>query len=390
MLDSRATPHLSSKLPHVGTTIFTVMSALAFDKGAVNLGQGFPDFDCDPQLVNAVTDAMRRGLNQYPPMAGVPALREAVAAKLAALYGASYDAASEITITAGATQAILTIILAVVHPGDEVIVLEPCYDSYVPNIELAGGTVVRVPLTPLTFRPDFEKIAAAISPRTRALVINSPHNPSGMVWTEAEMLKLQAILAPTDVLLISDEVYEHMVFDADQGRRHHSAASFPGLAARAFVVSSFGKTYHVTGWKVGYVAAPAPLTAEFRKVHQFNVFTVNTPVQHGLAAYMADDAPYLQLPAFFSAKRDLFRSGLAATRFKLLACEGSYFQCVDISAVSDLGEADFCQWLTTEIGVAAIPLSAFYGDGFDQRVVRFCFAKKDETLRLALERLAKL
>ncbi|MGA8783931.1 MAG: pyridoxal phosphate-dependent aminotransferase [Polaromonas sp.] len=388
---SRArTPELKTRLPAVGTTIFTVMSALATEKGAVNLGQGFPDFDCDPQLVDAVTDAMRRGLNQYPPMAGVPVLREAVAAKLAKLYGHSYDAGSEITITAGATQAILTIILAVVHLGDEVIVLEPCYDSYVPNIELAGGTVVRVPLKPGTFRPDFEKIAAAITPKTRAIIVNSPHNPSATVWTEADMLRLQDILAPTDVLLISDEVYEHMVFDAAQGQIHQSAARFPGLAARAFIVSSFGKTYHVTGWKVGYVAAPAALTTEFRKVHQFNVFTVNTPMQYGLAAYMADDRPYLDLPAFYQRKRDLFRRGLANTRFKLLPCEGSYFQCVDISEVSDLGEADFCKWLTTEIGVAAIPLSAFYGNGFDQRVVRFCFAKKDDTLHAALERLAKL
>ena len=384
------TPKLRTKLPAVGTTIFSVMSALATENAAVNLGQGFPDFDCDPTLVNSVTDAMRRGLNQYPPMPGVPVLREAVAAKLATLYGRHYDAGSEITITAGATQAIITIILAVVHPGDEVIVLEPCYDSYVPNIELAGGAVVRVPLTPGTFRPDFEKIAAAISPKTRAIIINSPHNPSATVWSEAEMLKLQALLAPTDVVLISDEVYEHMVFDADKGQAHHSAARFAGLAARAFIVSSFGKTYHVTGWKVGYVAAPAALSAEFRKVHQFNVFTVNTPVQYALAAYMADDRPYLDLPAFYAAKRDLFRKGLAKTRLKLLPSEGSYFQCVDISQVSDLGEADFCKWLTTEIGVAAIPLSAFYGNGFDQHVVRFCFAKRDETLRLALDRLARL
>ena len=384
------TPELKSKLPKVGTTIFTVMSALAAEKNAVNLGQGFPDFDCDPQLVHAVTEAMQRGLNQYPPMAGVPVLREAVAAKLAALHGGNYDAGSEITITAGATQAIITIILAVVHPGDEVIVLEPCYDSYVPNIELAGGTVVRVPLTPGTFRPDFEKIKAAISPKTRAIIVNSPHNPSATVWSEADMLRLQDILAPTEILLISDEVYEHMVFDAAKGQTHQSAARFPGLAARAFIVSSFGKTYHVTGWKVGYVAAPASLTAEFRKVHQFNVFTVNTPVQHGLAAYMANDRPYLDLPAFYQRKRDLFRAGLENTRFKLLPSEGSYFQCVDISDVSDLNEADFCQWLTTEIGVAAIPLSAFYGDGFDQRVVRFCFAKKDATLHMALERLARL
>ena len=391
LVNAGRTPLLNSKLPAVGTTIFTVMSALAAEKGAVNLGQGFPDFDCDPALVDAVTDAMKRGLNQYPPMAGIPALREAVAAKLATLYDGHYNAGSEITITAGATQAIITIILAIVHPGDEVIVLEPCYDSYVPNIELAGGVVVRVPLSPGTFRPDFEKIEAALMPNTRAIIINSPHNPSATVWSEADMLRLQAVLAPTNVLLISDEVYEHMVFDAASGQVHQSAARFPGLAARAFIVSSFGKTYHVTGWKVGYVAAPATLTAEFRKVHQFNVFTVNTPVQHGLAAYMADASPYLDLPAFYSAKRDLFRSGLLAnTRFKLLPSEGSYFQCVDISEVSDQSEADFCQWLTREIGVAAIPLSAFYGDAFDQRVVRFCFAKKDETLRLGLERLARL
>ena len=381
------TPPLQTKLPHVGTTIFTVMSQLAAEKNAVNLGQGFPDFNCDPALVTAVTGAMQQGLNQYPPMPGVPVLRDAIAAKIEALHARQYSAASEITITAGATQAIITIILAVVHAGDEVIVLEPCYDSYVPNIELAGGVPVRVPLTPGSFRPDFDKIAAAITPKTRAILINSPHNPSGTVWTADDMLRLQEILAPTNVLLISDEVYEHMVFD---GQQHQSAARFPGLAERAFIVSSFGKTYHVTGWKVGYVAAPAALTTEFRKVHQFNVFTVNTPVQYGLAAYMADPTPYLALPAFYQRKRDLFRAGLARTKFKLLPSEGTYFQCVDISAVSDLGETEFCKWLTSEIGVAAIPLSAFYGNGFDQRVVRFCFAKQDATLHAALERLAQL
>ena len=381
------TPTLQSRLPNVGTTIFTVMSTLAAEKSAVNLGQGFPDFNCDAKLVEDVTSAMARGLNQYPPMTGVAELREAVATKIRAMYAHEYRASSEITITAGATQAIITAILAVVHPGDEVIVLEPCYDSYVPNIELAGGVVVRVPLTPGTFRPDFSKIAAAITPKTRAIIVNSPHNPSGTVWTREDMLALQDILAATNVLLISDEVYEHMVFD---GQLHQSAARFPGLAARAFVVSSFGKTYHVTGWKVGYVAAPATLTAEFRKVHQFNVFTVNTPVQYGLAAYMADAKPYLELPAFYQRKRDLFREGLKRTKFKLLPSEGTYFQCVDIGSVNDLGEADFCKWLTTEIGVAAIPLSAFYGNGFDQRVVRFCFAKKDETLNAALDRLARL
>ncbi len=389
------TPELTSKLPTVGTTIFTVMSNLAAERGAVNLGQGFPDFDCDPALVQSVSDAMLRGLNQYPPMTGVPVLRQAIADKLRNWHGPhggrDYDANTEITITAGATQAIITAVLAVVRPGDEVIVLDPCYDSYVPNIELAGGHAVRVALTAGSFRPDFSRIQAALSKRTRAIIINTPHNPSATIWSHADMLALQELLAPTEVLLISDEVYEHMVFDA---REHHSAARYPGLAARAFIVSSFGKTYHVTGWKIGFIAAPASLSAEFRKVHQFNVFTVNTPVQYGLAQYMADARPYLDLPAFYQHKRNLFRAGLARTRFRLLPCEGSYFQCVDISELAvperQLGEAQFCKWLTTEIGVAAIPLSAFYGNGFDQNVIRFCFAKKDDTLNSALGRLASL
>ncbi len=386
-----AVPQLATRLPKVGTTIFTVMSALAQEHGAVNLGQGFPDFDCDPRLLDAVNAALRAGHNQYPPMAGIPALREAVAAKIQALYGRPYDPGSEITVTAGATQAILTAILAVVHPGDEVIVLEPCYDSYEPNIELAGGKAVFVPLGRSgqagDFRPDFARIAAAITPRTRALILNTPHNPSATVWTAEDMRALDELLRPTNIVVISDEVYEHMVFD---GERHESVARHPGLAQRSFIVSSFGKTYHVTGWKVGYVAAPAALMAEFRKVHQFNVFTVNTPMQHALAAYMADPRPHLELPAFYQRKRDLFRSGLAGTRFRLLPSQGSYFQCVDYGAVSDLDEPAFCRWLTTEVGVAAIPLSVFYSDGTDRRLARFCFAKRDETLHQALERLTRL
>ena len=381
------TPAISSRLPNVGTTIFTVMSALAQQHGAVNLGQGFPDFDCDPALLDAVTKAMHAGLNQYPPMAGVPVLREAVAAKVEAMYGRRYDAGSEITITAGATQAIITAILAIVHPGDEVVVLDPCYDSYEPNIELAGGRAVHVPLAPGTFRPDFARIAAALSPRTRAIIINTPHNPSATVWTAQDMQRLAELLRPTDVLVIADEVYEHMVYD---GAQHESVARHPELAQRAFIVSSFGKTYHVTGWKVGYVAAPAALTAEFRKVHQFNVFTVNTPMQHGLAAFMAEPQHHLGLAAFYQRKRDLFRAGLANSRFRLLPSTGSYFQCVDYSAISDETEESFCRRLTTEVGVAAIPLSAFYQGGFEQRIVRFCFAKKDETLATALQRLAAL
>ncbi|WP_077035766.1 pyridoxal phosphate-dependent aminotransferase [Pelomonas sp. KK5] len=384
------TPTIQSRLPRVGTTIFTTMSALAQQHGAVNLGQGFPDFDCDPALLDAVNAAMHGGHNQYPPMAGTAALREAITAKISAIYDHAYDPGSEITVTAGATQGILTALLAIVHPGDEVIVLEPCYDSYEPNIELCGGVTVRVPLTPGSFRPDFARIGAAITPKTRAIVINTPHNPSATVWTADEMRQFAALLDGTDILVVSDEVYEHMVFD---GVPHQSVARFPDLAARSFIVSSFGKTYHVTGWKVGYVAAPAPLMAEFRKVHQFNVFTVNTPMQLGLAAYMKDPRPYLDLPAFYQRKRDLFRAGLAGTRLRLLASEGSYFQCVDyadVPALAGMGDGAVCEWLTREIGVAAIPLSAFYADGSAQTVIRFCFAKRDETLQGALERLKKL
>ena len=385
------TPVLESKLPHVGTTIFTVMSALALEHKAVNLGQGFPDFACAPELVQHVTDAMQEGLNQYPSMLGVQELRGAVSKKIEALYHKTYDANSEITITAGATQAILSAILAIVRTGDEVIVLEPCYDSYIPNIELSGGIVVPVPLTPGSFKVDFEAIEKAITPKTRALIINSPHNPSGTIWSQEDLLTLQELLAPTNIFLISDEVYEHMVYSP---KVHHSVASFKGLAERAFIISSFGKTYHVTGWKVAYCLAPPALTAEFRKVHQFNVFTVNTPVQHGLARYMANPAHANDLSAFYQRKRDLFRAGLEQTHFTVLPCEGTYFQCVrkDDLKVSErtLSESKFCEWLTAEVGVAAIPLSAFYANADDQGIIRFCFAKKDETLTLALERLAKL
>ncbi|HJV68030.1 pyridoxal phosphate-dependent aminotransferase [Ideonella sp.] len=381
------TPVLASRLPEVGTTIFSVMSALAQKHGAVNLGQGFPDFDCDPGLVDAVTAAMRAGHNQYPPMPGVPALRQALSAKIERQYGHRYDPDTEVTITAGATQGILTAVLAFVHPGDDVIVLEPCYDSYGPAITLAGGRVVRVPLDPASFRIDFDRLAAALSPRTRAIIVNTPHNPTGTAWPADDRRRLAELLRPTDVLVLSDEVYEHMVFD---GAPHASVSGDAELAARSLVISSFGKTYHVTGWKVGHVAAPAPLMAEFRKVHQFNVFTVNTPMQHGLAAWLAEPARYLELPAFYQRKRDRFRAGLAAMRFDLLPCAGSYFQCVDYSRISDLPDQAFCEWLTAEVGVAAIPLSAFYAQAPQRPLVRFCFAKTDATLDEALRRLARL
>jgi methionine aminotransferase len=383
------TPVLQSRLPAVGTTVFTLMSALATEHRAVNLGQGFPDFGCDPTLLDMVNDAMRAGLNQYPPMAGAAPLREAIAAKIATLYGHAYDADTEITVTAGATQGIITAILCAVHPGDEVIVIEPAYDSYRPSIQLAGGVPVTVQmrLGDAGYSVPWDQVAAAVTARTRMIVINTPHNPTGSILRAADLDALASIVAGTDILVLSDEVYEHMVYDGEQ---HASVSRHPVLAEHAFVVSSFGKTYHVTGWKVGYVAAPAGLTAEFRKVHQYNVFTVNTPMQHGLAGYMRDPAPYVELPAFYQRKRDLFRAGLEGSRFTLLPADGTYFQCVRYEGISDLGESAFAQWLTREIKVAAIPVSAFYSTPKESGIVRFCFAKQDETLKLALERLAQV
>ncbi|WP_322401953.1 pyridoxal phosphate-dependent aminotransferase [Massilia luteola] len=381
------TPVLQSRLPAVGTTVFTLMSALAGEHGAVNLGQGFPDFECDPRLLDAVDAAMRAGHNQYAPMTGLPVLREAIAAKLAALYGHAYDAAAEITVTAGATQGIITAILCAVHPGDEVIVIEPCYDSYQPSIALAGGVAVPVAMRVGAdgYSLPWDDVAAAVTPRTRMIVVNTPHNPTGTILRQADLDALADIVAGTEILILSDEVYEHMVYD---GQPHASVSRHPVLAERAFVVSSFGKTYHVTGWKVGYVAAPAPLMAEFRKVHQYNVFSVNTPMQAGLAGFMRDPAPWRDLPAFYQRKRDLFRAGLAQSRFTLLPADGTYFQCVRYDGISDLGESEFAQWLTREINVAAIPVSAFYSRPTESGIVRFCFAKKDETLNVALARLA--
>ncbi|MGE0311136.1 MAG: methionine aminotransferase [Lautropia sp.] len=381
------TPAVASRLPGVGTTIFTVMSALAARTGAVNLGQGFPDFDCDPALVGAVSAAMAEGHNQYPPMAGVAALREAIAGKVAALYGARPDPDTEVTVTAGATQALLTAMLAIVHPGDEVVVPEPCYDCYAPNIAMAGGTMVPVQMTE-DFRLPWDAIGAAVTPRTRALLLNSPHNPSGTVLGADDIDALRALVAAhPKLLIVSDEVYEHMVYD---GVPHRSISCHPDLAARAFVISSFGKSFHVTGWKVGYCIAPPTLTAEFRKAHQFVVFTVNTPAQVGIARYLADPAPYLTLPAFYQAKRDRFLAGLSRTRLRPLRCEGSYFQVVDYSAISDATEAEFARWLATEIGVAAIPMTAFYSRPRERRLARFCFAKHDRTLDAAIDRLSRL
>ncbi len=382
-------PTLESKLPQVGTTIFTIMSALATEHRAINLGQGFPDFDCDPRLIEAVAEAMRAGHNQYPSMLGNPLLRQRVSDKFAALHGRRYDPQSEITITAGATQAILSTVLAVVRPGDEVIILEPAYDSYIPNIVLAGGKPVPVPLS-AEFLPDFDRLAQAIGPRTRLIIVNTPHNPSGRIWRCAHWEHLAELLSGRDIFVLSDEVYEHMVYD---GQPHVSAGAMPGLAERSFVVSSFGKTLHVTGWKLGSVCAPAALTAEFRKVHQFTVFTANSAMQQGLASFLADPTPWQTLPAFYQAKRDRFVPALAATRLRALPCEGSYFVCArydEVPVLRDMTERQVCEWLTREIGVTTIPLSAFYAAPTEQKTIRFCFAKRDETLDEAGLRLRRL
>lgn len=385
-----STIQLQSRLPEVGTTIFTVMSALANEHHAVNLGQGFPDFAGDPLLPEAVHQAMVHGHNQYPPMAGVLKLREAIASKTQQLYGHAYDPGNEVTVTAGATQALLTAVLALTQAGDDVMLLEPCYDSYLPSIQMAGCQAVRVPLNPLTFRPDFDLIKASITPRTRLLIINTPHNPSGICWSAQEMNELAEILRDTGIVLLSDEVYEHMVYD---GQVHQSVVRHPELRERSLVVSSFGKTFHVTGWKVGYVLGPSALMGEFRKVHQFNVFTVNTPMQMGLSQYLQDPTPYLQLPDFYAQKRDHFREGLRALPFELLPCEGTYFQCVRYKSLewpnAPRHDAEFCTWLTREIGVAAIPMSAFYAQPIESQVIRFCFAKKQETMNDALVRLQR-
>lgn len=378
-----------TKLPKVGTTIFTVMSQLAAEHGAVNLGQGFPDFAVPQRLVDELDAAMRAGHNQYAPMTGVAPLRQAIAEKVLRCYGRQVDPDTEITVTSGATEALFNAIHAVVRPGEEVIVLDPAYDSYEPAIDLAGAHAVHVPLDPQTFAVDWDRVRAAITPKTRLLIVNSPHNPSGAMFDETDIRALAALLEGTGIYLISDEVYEHIVFD---GRRHESILRYPELAARAFVVSSFGKTYHCTGWKIGYAIAPPALSAEFRKVHQYNVFCTFAPAQHAFAAMIRDEPEhYEQLGAFYQDKRDRFREQLLGTKFKPLPVPGGYFQLVDYSAVSDLPDAEFVKWLTIEHGVTAIPLSPFYDTPpAGQRLARLCFAKNEATLDAAIERLKTL
>ncbi len=383
----QTTVTIDSKLPWVGTTIFTVMSRLAADCGAINLSQGFPDFQAEPALFEATLRAMREGRNQYPPMAGMPELRMAIADKVEALYGARYDTEQEITVTAGATQAIFTAIAAFVRGGDEVLVFEPVYDSYVPAIETVGGKAVYAPLDFPDYKPDWNQVRTLITPRTRMIIINSPHNPTGSLLDADDLTALTELTRGTDIVVLSDEVYEHIVFD---GARHASVASKPELAARSIIVSSFGKTYHITGWKIGYVLAAAALMSEFRKVHQFNVFTVNTPCQLGIAEYLRDASRHLGLAGFYQHKRDFFRKQMHGSRFELLPCRGTYFQLARYDTISDQPDREFARWMTREVGVAVIPVSVFYQNGRDDRVVRFCFAKQEATLAVAGEKLRRV
>jgi methionine aminotransferase len=375
---------LESRLPGVGTTIFTVMSRLAAETGAINLSQGFPDFDPDPELVEEVARQMRAGRNQYAPMPGAMPLREAIASMYETSYGRRYDPETEITVTSGATEAIFSAVSALVHAGDEVIVFEPCYDSYVPAITLNSGIPVFIPLRFPKYDVDWAAVRNAITPRTRLLLINTPHNPTGAVLTSDDVRELSAAIEGTNVIVLADEVYQHIVFD---GLRHESLARNDVLAARSIVVGSFGKTYHATGWKVGYAVAPAALTAELRKVHQFVTFSTSTPVQHAVATFLAERRGLAGLPGFFQAKRDLFLRLMEGSRFVPLVSRGSYFLLVDYSAISAEEDAPFALRLTREHGVAAIPTSPFLYRERAPRVLRFCFAKRDETLRLAAERL---
>ena len=383
-----AVQSLRSKLPSSGVSIFAVMSRLAAEHGAINLSQGFPDFDCVPELVDRVAHYMREGHNQYAPMPGVLALREALAMKIERLYGRRYDPAGEIAITTGATEGLFAALTALVHPGDDVLLFQPAYDSYTPAVTLSGGTPKYVTLRHPDYRIDWDDVRRALSPRTRAIVMNSPHNPTGTTWTRDDVLELARVLERTDAVVIADEVYEHIVFD---GGRHESLARYPDIAERAVIVSSFGKTYHTTGWKVGYCAAPAPITAEILKVHQWVTFSVNGAIQMAYADMVRRDPDCLAVAAFYEAKRDRFLSLVAGSRFRPLACRGTYFQMLDYSAITSQDDATFAVQLTREHGVAAIPVSPFlHGGERSGPVLRFCFAKRDETLERAAQRLLKV
>ncbi|MEW7289227.1 methionine aminotransferase [Aquimarina sp. 2304DJ70-9] len=379
--------HIHSKLPEVNTTIFTVMSQLASKYDAINLSQGFPNFDASPKLIDLVHQGMQKGYNQYAPMPGLMSLREVIANKTNTLYSGTYHPDTEVTITSGATQAIFTIISAFINPGDEVIIFKPAYDSYEPSVRLFGGTIVPVQLSAPDFKVNWQEVASKITSKTKMVIINSPHNPSGSVLSKEDMLQLEKLLKDTDIILLSDEVYEHIIFD---GQQHQSAALFPGLAERAFITASFGKTFHTTGWKMGYCIAPKALMIEFRKVHQFNVFCSNHPMQYGLAEYLKTPENYLSLPDFYQKKRDLFLSLIKDSRFTFSPAAGTYFQVLDYSAITDEGDVAFAERLTKEHKLASIPVSVFNLHQQDDHVLRFCFAKTEDTLKRAAEILCNI
>jgi methionine aminotransferase len=378
---------LKPKLPHVGTTIFAVMSQLAHEQGAINLSQGFPDFPVSERLIDLVTRYMKKGYNQYAPMTGIPALRETIGRKVRDLYGVGYHPEREINITAGATQALYTVFAAVVYPGDEVILFSPAYDSYAPGIEVHGGVPVFSHLRPPDYRIDWDEVQSLVGPRTRMILINTPHNPTGSVLKDDDMRRLDELCRGTDVLVLSDEVYEHIIFD---GAPHRSAVLYPGLRERSFVVFSFGKTFHSTGWKMGYCLAPAELMEQFRSVHQFLVYCCNTPVQHAIAEFLGDPENYADIGRMYQEKRDCFLDLLKESRFRFTPTSGSYFQLLDYSSITDEGDMDFAVRLTKEFKVASIPVSVFYPDEVDNSVLRFCFAKREETLRRAAEILCRI
>ena len=373
-----------SKLPRVGTSIFSVMSALARKHKAINLSQGFPNFDCDPSLQELVSHYMKAGYNQYPLMIGVEKLRKVIAAKVNHAYGAEVDPESDITVVAGATQGLFSAMGAFIRPGDEVILFEPAYDSYLPTVEVFGGTPVIYELTAPDYRINWEELGKLISPRTRMILVNTPHNPTGKTFQREDWEALHRLTKGSSIVIMSDEVYEHLVFD---GASHHSILAYPELYKRTLAVYSFGKTFHTTGWKVGYIIGPEQLMTEFRKVHQFNVFTVNAPMQYALADYLENPSTYASLPQFFQTKRDFFLQQLAGSPFRPITSEGTYFQLASYGHFSDLSDTEFAQWLTQEHGVAVIPVSAFYSSGRDDQVIRFCFAKTEELLEQAGERL---
>jgi len=376
--------NIQSKLPGVSTTIFSVMSKLAAEYKAINLSQGFPDYPADPKLIELVDKAMKDGFNQYAPMPGNQLLKETIAQKVEKLYQVKYNPESEITITAGGTQAIFTALTSIINSGDEVIIFEPAYDSYAPTIRLLGGLVKTYELAPPHYGIDWDMVKKLFTSSTRMIILNSPQNPTGSILSEEDMKSLIKLISGTDILILSDEVYEHLIYDE---QKHKSVMLFPELRERSFIIASFGKLLHATGWKLGYCLAPEALTKEFRKVHQFNVFSVNSPMQQAIAEYLQEPDHYTGIGSFFQQKRDYFRSLLAETRFELLPCNGSYFQCVSYQQISDEKDTDFSMRLIKEFGVATIPVSAFYQKGTDHKIIRFCFAKKDETLALAAEKL---